>query len=86
MEQSTKVLKNEYRFALLPMIAPASRVYTLMEACAVLHTSKSTMLRLLADGDIKGFKLPKTQHGRWHIAEFAIAAYIAARTEEVNEA
>jgi hypothetical protein len=44
------------------------------------------MLRLLAAGDIKGFKLPNTQHGRWHIAEIAIAAYITARTEEVNEA
>ena len=86
MKQSTKVLKSEYRFALLPLVAPASRVYTLDEACAVLHTSKSTMLRLLAAGDIKGFKLPNTQHGRWHIAEIAIAAYITARTEEVNEA
>ena len=85
MEQSTKVLKNEYRFALLPLVAPASRVFTLMEACAVLHTSKSTMLRLLAAGEIKGFKIPNTQHGRWHIAENAIAAYIAARTEEVND-
>ena len=86
MEQSTKLLQNERRFALLPLVAPASRVFTLMEACAVLNTSKSTMLRLLAAGDIKGFKLPNTQHGRWHIAENAIAAYIAARTEEVNEA
>lgn len=85
MEQSTKTLKNEYRFALLPLVAPASRVFTLMEACAVLHTSKSTMLRLLAAGEIKGFKIPNTQHGRWHIAENAIAAYITARTEEVND-
>ena len=85
MERSTKILKNEYRFALLPLIAPESRVFTLMEACAVLNTSKSTMLRLLAAGEIKGFKLPKTQHGRWHIAENAIAAYINARTEEVND-
>lgn len=86
MERSIKVLKNEYRYALLPLVAPESRVYTLLEACAVLQTSKSTMLRLLAAGEIKGFKLPNTQHGRWHIAEIAIAAYITARTEEVNEA
>jgi hypothetical protein len=86
MEQSTKTLKNERRFALLPLVAPSSRVYSLLEACDVLNTSKSTMLRLLAAGDIKGFKLPNTQHGRWHIAENAIAAYITARTEEVNKA
>ena len=86
MEQSKKTLKSEMRYALLPLVAPSSRVYTLDEACAVIKTSKSTMLRLLAAGDIKGFKLPNTQHGRWHIAENAIAAYIAARTEEVKNA
>ena len=84
MEQSTKVLKNEYRYALLPLVAPESRVYSLLEACAVLNTSKSTMLRLLADGDIKGFKLPNTAHGRWHIAENALAAYIGSRTGEAG--
>lgn len=85
MEQSQKATKTECRFALLPLVAPESRVYTLDEACAVLNTSKSTMLRLLAVGDIKGFKLPNTRHGRWHIAERAIAAYIKTRTEEVTE-
>ena len=86
MERSAKILKRENRYALLPLVAPASHVFTLEEACDVLSTSKSTMLRLLAAGDIKGFKLPDTRHGRWHIAESAIAAYIAARTEEVKNA
>lgn len=86
MEQNVKVLKNEYRYALLPMVAPESRVFSLMEACAVLNTSKSTMLRLLAAGEIKGFKLPNTPYGRWHIAEKAIAAFVNARTGEVKNA
>ena len=75
-----KCMKEERRYALLPIVMPKTRILTVEEACAVLRVGRNTMFRMLKTGEIKGFRMPSRPSGRWKIAETEIARYVQEQT------
>lgn len=78
-------LKEERRYALLPIIMPETRILTVTEACAILHVGRNTMSRMLNSGVLKGFRMPNTPSGHWKIAETEIARYVQEQTVSGKE-
>ena len=72
------------RYELFPLVKPESRCLTLAEACAVLHTSPSTLRRMIKRGEIAAFRIPNTPNAPIHLSEKSIADYIC-RCEEAEE-
>lgn len=80
MEVQSKILRDEYRYALLPLVRPDARVFTFNEARAILGVSRNTLLNKLASGELRGYK--DTIGGRWKITEPALAEYVQARMKQ----
>lgn len=64
------------RYELFPLIKPDSRCLTLQEACAVMHTSPSTMRRMIKRNEIQSFRIPNRPGAPIHLSERCIAEYI----------
>jgi predicted site-specific integrase-resolvase len=74
--------KNTHeRLQLLGIISPPSRVYTFGETMAILDVGEHTLLDLLHQGKLRGFRIPDTQWGRWKISEKAINEYVEGRRQ-----
>lgn len=71
------------RYNLLGIVAPQTRVFNMQEACALMAIGENTLRDMLVRGEIKGHKIPNRHHGRWHISESAMQAYLR-QAEQVN--
>jgi excisionase family DNA binding protein len=60
------------------MVMVEERAYTVEEVAERLRASKTTVLRWLRSGDLRGYRLGGTKLG-WRVGESDIAAFIAAR-------
>lgn len=85
MGKTPKSLRDEYRYALLPFVRPQARVYTMVEACALLCVSRPTLQRMIEAGQLAGFKVPNTPGGHWKISENEIERYIKSREQDSRD-
>ena len=70
------------RYDIFPLVKPESRCLTLSEACAVLHTSPSTLRRIIKKGEIAAFRIPNTPNAPIHLSEKSLADFIRKSEQE----
>jgi len=66
-------------------IVAMEKIYNVNEVCQILRLHRNTVLKLLQDGRLKGYKVSPGKNSRWNITETELNHFIGFMRKDSSQ-